>query len=148
MIEEELIRKFNMLEDEITELKTGKRQRWIMLQAPLISTSWDGDSFSSVAGGTLLDLSVIFGAPANIKEILLMVRVNDSAALGTPYLHFSCGPSVTEYHALMCITPGGDVTMQYTQPCPCSPNGDIYYEINASGAGTMDVVLQIWGYLI
>jgi len=31
---------------------------------------------------------------------------------------------------------------------PCDANGDIYYQITASGAGTMDVFVQIWGYWI
>ena len=29
---------------------------------------------------------------------------------------------------------------------PCDANGDVYYQIVASGTGTMDVHLQIWGY--
>ena len=29
---------------------------------------------------------------------------------------------------------------------PCDANGDIYYQIAASGTGTMDVNIQIWGY--
>jgi len=31
---------------------------------------------------------------------------------------------------------------------PCDANGDIYYQINASGSGTMDVWIEIWGYWV
>ena len=30
--------------------------------------------------------------------------------------------------------------------CPCDANGDIYYQIVASGTNTMDCWLEIWGY--
>lgn len=28
----------------------------------------------------------------------------------------------------------------------CDANGDIYYQLTASGSGTMDIYLEIWGY--
>jgi len=31
---------------------------------------------------------------------------------------------------------------------PCNADGDIYYQISASGASTFDVWIQIWGYYI
>jgi hypothetical protein len=31
---------------------------------------------------------------------------------------------------------------------PCTAGGDLYYQTLASGAGTLDVVIQIWGYWI
>ena len=31
---------------------------------------------------------------------------------------------------------------------PCDANGDIYYQIAASGEGTMDIYLKIWGYFL
>jgi hypothetical protein len=30
---------------------------------------------------------------------------------------------------------------------PCDANGDVYFQCVATGAGTLDVVLQLWGYL-
>ena len=29
---------------------------------------------------------------------------------------------------------------------PCDANGDIYYQIAASVANTMDIHIQVWGY--
>ena len=31
---------------------------------------------------------------------------------------------------------------------PCDANGDIYYEVAATGASTMDIHMRIWGYYI
>ena len=31
---------------------------------------------------------------------------------------------------------------------PCDANGDVYFEVNASGASTLDAWLEIWGYLL
>jgi hypothetical protein len=31
---------------------------------------------------------------------------------------------------------------------PCDANGDVYYQTAASGSGTLDVSLEIWGYWI
>jgi hypothetical protein len=31
---------------------------------------------------------------------------------------------------------------------PCDANGDVYYQIVASGTDTLDAILQIWGYFL
>jgi hypothetical protein len=39
-----------------------------------------------------------------------------------------------------------DVFRSETGVCPCNADGDIYYQVVATGAGTLDAFLQIWGY--
>jgi len=122
---------------------------WKFLTTPLTSTNWDGDA-KSAAGPTKLDMSAVFTGYPNmaVKAVLLRVAARDSASIGTPGLYFSVGPSATYYYALQANPPGADVLSSNTGICPCDANGDIYYKINASGSGTCDCWLEVWGYWI
>jgi len=122
---------------------------YTFLTTPLTSTDWDGDAKSD-ASATKLDMSAVFtGYPTTaIKAVLLRVAARDSAALGTTGLYFSVGPSATYYYALQANPPGGDVLSSNTAWVPCDANGDIYYKIEASGSGTCDCWLEVWGYFI
>jgi hypothetical protein len=142
------------LRDDITRLQNPVSQRtkpistpgWTMLTVPLTSTDWDGDSYSDVAV-TTLDLSTVFGAPAGVKAVLLEVLVRDSAAAENTWF-FSCGPSSTWAHEFVCHAGANDVYRYYTTWVPCDSNGDFYYNIDASGTGTLDIYLRIYGYYI
>ena len=119
------------------------------LTTPLTSTDWDGDAKSD-AGPTKLDMSAVFTGYPNmaVKAVLLRVAARDDAAIGTAGLYFSVGPSATYYYALQANPPGADVLSSNTGICPCDANGDIYYKINASGSGTCDCWLEVWGYWV
>ena len=119
------------------------------LTTPLTSTNWDGDAKSD-AGPTKLDMSAVFTGYPNmaVKAVLLRVAARDSASIGTAGLYFSVGPSATYYYALQANPPGADVLSSNTGICPCDANGDIYYKINASGSGTCDCWLEVWGYWV
>ena len=119
------------------------------LTTPLKSTDWDGDAKSD-AWPTKLDMSAVFkGYPTTPpKAVLLRIAARDSASIGTPGLYFSVGPSATYYYALQANPPGADVLSSNTGICPCDANGDIYYKINASGSGTCDCWLEVWGYWV
>ncbi len=121
---------------------------FVPLTTPLTSTSWDGDAYSTVGSSTQLDLSAVFGAPAGIKAVLLRIVCQDSAAWGTSGLYFACGPNATYFYAATCRPAGGDVLTEGLYVVPCDANGDVWYQIAASGVGTMDVFLSIWGYWI
>jgi hypothetical protein len=120
---------------------------FVPLSAPLTSTAWDGDAYSTTAA-TLLDLSAVFGVPANVKAVAVRLACNDSAAWGTNNLYVSLGPSASYYYALACHAFGGDVRNSVQGIVPCDANGDLYYRILASGAGTLDVFIEIIGYLL
>lgn len=115
--------------------------------APLTSTSWDGDSFNTTAK-TLIDLSAVFGVPANVKGILVRAAVQDSAAAsGDYYLTLAPNGSAGSGLTINCI-PVNDRLNRTELIVPCDSNGDIYYQIAASGSGTFDVYIQIWGYYL
>ena len=118
---------------------------WHYLQVPLTSTSWDGDSYSTTAK-TLIDLSVVFGVPAGVKAVLLFVWVRDSGS-ATNDTYLILGPTNSNLVG-MAIDPHAvnDRIRRATIIVPCDANGDIYYQIGASGAGTFDVFMQVWGY--
>lgn len=114
---------------------------------PLTSTAWDGDSFSTTAK-TLIDLSTVFGVPAGVKAVLLFVWVRDSgSAAADTYLIL--GPTTSNFVG-MAIDPHviNDRIHRATIKVPCDDNGDIYYQIGASGVGTFDVFMQVWGYYL
>ena len=117
---------------------------------PLTSTSWDGDARSTEAK-TKIDLSAVFGAPANIKAISVRIAARDSASVNTSAVYFGVSPNNTADSFAVDVSPRGLVNDYYANAhgvCPCDANGDIYYQVAASGAGTLDAVLQIWGYLL
>jgi len=121
---------------------------FVPLTTPLTSISWDGDSYSTTAK-TLIDLSAVFGAPAGVKAVLARVEIRDSGSSGfDAYLFLS--PVDTAGVGLMesCAGLGNDYRSRGTHIVPCDANGDIYYQINASGSLTMDVKIEIWGYFI
>lgn len=121
---------------------------YVPLATPLTSTSWDGDAHSDTSA-TLIDLSAVFGAPAGIKAVKLRVLVRDSVTVhtdATVRMDFSNVGTGTWTHALWPI--GGDFWDEKEITVPCNANGDIYYDINASGASTFDVHIQVLGYYI
>lgn len=120
---------------------------FVPLQAPLTSTDWDGDPRSTTAK-TVIDLSAVFGVPGGVKAVLVYVSLKDSGSAGADcYLILS--PNNTAGQGLV-VSPMSvdDRDGRYGLVVPCDANGDVYYQVVASGAGTMDVVLEIWGYWI
>ena len=128
-----------------TTIKPSQPQFYPLTTA-LISTSWDGDSFSTTSK-TLIDLSSVFGVPAGVKAVYVQMAIRDSASSTTDAwivlgadntagrgINFGCGGLAND----MWARPAAIV--------PCNTDGDIYYQINASGTSTFDVYLFIWGY--
>ena len=111
----------------------------------LTSTSWNGDSFSTTAK-TKIDLSAVFSVPAGVRAVLITVHVQDSGGAGTDCI-FILSPNATDGKGF--TTPcyiQNDAWNRMSHVVPCDSSGDIYYQIVASGASTMDVYLEIWGY--
>lgn len=115
------------------------------LTAPLTSTSWDGDAHSTTAK-TLIDLSAVFGVPAGVRWVLVYISLRDSGAAGNDcWLSLSPNDTANQGMLVSCL-PVNDRSNRTSAIVPCNADGDIYYQITASGSGTMDVHLQIWGY--
>lgn len=119
----------------------------VLLDTPLTSPSWNAAA-RSTTGPTLIDLSAVFGVPAGVKAVYVRAVVRDSAAWGTGNLAFFLGPSATYYYMFACTAFGGDLNNWSQGWVTCNANGDVYYRVLASGTGTMDVTLEIWGYML
>jgi len=117
-----------------------------VLDAPLTSTNFDGDSYSTTAK-TAIDLSSIFGAPAGIKAVLMKAQIKDSGS-AAGFCTLILGPSSTANVGLEVSCSGltNDAAANGCLLVPCNATGDICYQIYASDANTMDVTLQVWGY--
>jgi len=149
----ELRERINKLESYIANLnhrhyKIPAFSEIVFPDAPLTSTSWDGDAFSTTAK-TLIDLFTVFAVPKNVKAVLVKTRINDSgSAAGNPFLILSPTNTAGEGPYIQkCSGFADDYLHHHNGIVPCDSNGDIYYQIAASGAGTMDVYLQIYGYV-
>ena len=132
----------------IEALRAMPLPKFVPLTTPLTSTSWDGDAYSTT-GKTLIDLSAVFGAPAGIKAIAVIIACRDSGSAGTGGLYFLVSPNITTGQGAVTLRISGVTNDEYRDTagvCPCDSNGDIYYQITASGALTMDCFITIWGY--
>lgn len=143
-----LQREINDLKRQLERFQSGQFSTHEMtwLSAPLTSTSWDGDAFSTTAK-TLIDLSAVFSAPAGIRAVSVYWAWNDSGSAGAD-CWLCLSPNNTAGSGIFLGAYGltNDKRIFGSAMIPCDANGDIYYQINASGASTMDVYLQIWGY--
>lgn len=134
--------------DKLDGLNSTDFGRPVFLTTPLTSTSWDGDSFSTTAK-TLIDLSEEFGVPAGVKAVLVQLIARDSGSAASTNIFFGISPNNTDASCpVMAVGRGlpNDTMVYATGVCPCDANGDIYYQIVASGTGTMDCWIRIWGY--
>ena len=147
---EAMQREINQLKRQLEMFQSGNYAtcQFVPLTAALTSTSWDGDGYSTT-GKTLIDLSAVFGVPAGVKAILARIAIRDSDGADGDYT-FILSPEASGGVGpaqINCI-PVYDRYNRASFVVPCDANGDVYYQVAASGAGTMDVILQIWGYWI
>jgi hypothetical protein len=144
---EQIARLINGLTKRVEALETIEAGRWVDLSTPLTSTSWDGDSYGTV-GKTKIDLSAVFSVPAGVKAIGVEVDIRDSGSSGADCT-LLLSPNDTDYEGIYtrCSGLANDSYASHCFRVPCNVDGDVYYQILASGAGTpMDVYIRIWGY--
>ncbi len=122
---------------------------YVPLATPLTSTSFDGDAFSDTAA-TKIDTSEVFDAPAGIKAAVVRLIARDSGAHPQTGLHVTLSSSskMLATPQLSVRPPGADILSENCGIVNCDANGDFYYTIKASGAGTTDIWLSIVGYFI
>ena len=144
----------NKIERRLALLEArDKGYTFIPLATPLTSTSWDGDSHSTTAM-TLIDLSAVFSAPAGIRAVLVIAHAKDSGSAGiTDGCCFRLAPSAAPAGAggaffLRLEGIVNDAWHAEMGVVPCDANGDVYWSCAASGASTMDIWLEIWGYIL
>lgn len=117
---------------------------------PLTSTSWDGDAHSTTAK-TSIDLSAVFAVPAGIRAALIRLTARDSGSAAGSNIFFMVGNNNDANVGPLWVWLDGVTNDKYRDAygmVPCDANGDIYYQIGASGASTLDAHIQIFGYLL
>ena len=137
---------FSLVDHSHNTFSTAK---FVPLSTPLTSTSWDGDARSTTAK-TKIDLSAVFGVPDGAKGIFVRLVARDSGS-SAGYCQLSLSPNNTASSvALQAHLQGvaDDVYVSVNGVVPCDENGDVYYQITASGTGTLDAIIEIWGYWI
>lgn len=121
---------------------------FVPLTSRLTSTSWDGDAYSTTAK-TLINLNSVFGVPAGVRAVLASVFLRDSgSAANACWLILSPNDTANEGVYWACSGLTNDAYARGSYVVPCNADGNVYYQINASGKGTMDVWIQIWGYYL
>jgi hypothetical protein len=145
----DLEKRVRILEGIVNGLRSKKRttqKLGFIATAGLTSTDWDGDAYSTTAK-TLIDLSAVFGLPSGIKAVLVRTEVRDSASAANDVYMF-LSPNNSANVGIMASPAGltNDLRARGTHIVPCDENGDIYYQIVASGANTFDVKIEVWGY--
>lgn len=144
----DIIRAVGDLKARIDDL-AARQQRTVIINPVLTSTSWDGDARSTTAK-TLIDLSGVFsGTPANIRAVLVDIAIRDSGSAGGDY-YLILGPNNTSGAGKVFRVSGlvNDSIHSFQAWVPCNSDGDIYYQVVASGSGTMDIWLEIAGWLL
>jgi len=115
------------------------------LSTPLTAVSWTGTTFSTTAK-TLIGLVTVFGVPANTKSVDVKVQISDTGSARTD-CHLILGPtSVTGVGKVIDAPSVNGRSGRGSVVVPCDEHGDIYYQVVASGAGSMTITLQVWGY--
>jgi len=142
---EYLQRQINEVRDMAARAYMHESSLPVFLTAPLTSTSWDGDARSTTAK-TKIDLSAVFGAPANISAVLFGVACRDGgSAAGDTWLLLSPNDTVNEGLSISPY-PVNDRLARGMMVVPCNADGDVFFQISAIGVDTMDAWLQIFGY--
>lgn len=142
----------NGIQDEVVAIETHLLTNysvWKYLTTPLTSTDFDGDSFST-ASKTLIDLSDKFSVPAGVTAILATLQARDEASASSN-CYFALAPNNTDGQWALMVKPYNRVNDTYeieSGVVPCDSNGDVYYQTVASGSGTLDVIMEIWGYAV
>jgi hypothetical protein len=134
----------------VNHLETRPMEHWVYLSAPLTSTSWDGDARTTTAK-TTIDLSSVFGVPAGVKAIIAKIIANDStSAAQTTKCWFILAPNNTAGSGQGILIAGlpNDAQHMESVTIGCDANGDVYFQCDSGGVGTLDINLSIWGYLI
>lgn len=133
--------------DKLDGLDSTAFSRLVFLAASMGSTSWDGDARSTTAK-TKIDLSTVFGVPAGVKAVLVSSNIRDSGSANAAELYFILSPNNVSYDGIYqyCGGLANDAITSAERIIPCDANGDIYYQIRASGNGTMDIWMAIMGY--
>ena len=123
------------------------------LESQATSTSFAGNSFSTVSTKTRIYLQSGFGLPTEVKAISVRLAVRDSGAASNSAVYFALSPSTSAGVQLQLIArPAGlpnDYWVENNGIVPVNTTtNDVYYQCVASGTSTLEVYIVINGYWI
>jgi hypothetical protein len=148
---EQLARQLADLRGRVARLETLEVPRYDFypLIAPYTNTSFDGDSFSTVAANTLIDnAGWSTTIPADAVALNIKIAAKDSGSAAAANCWFGLYPASAAATTAAILYLGGladDQTFSHTSVVPCT-NGDIWYRCTASDVNTLDVWLWCFGY--
>ena len=123
----------------------------VYLATPYTNANFNGDSFSDVAANTKIentDWSTTI--PTTAKALLLRCAVRDSGSAGETTCQlqlYSAAAAATASAVVPVAGVANDAFHEAQVIVPCT-DGDIWYQIAASGANTFDVWLWLIGYWV
>lgn len=137
----------------VVQASDDRLRKIVFLTTPLTSTAWDGDARSTTAK-TLIDMSAVFGLPAAsanfyVEAVLVRLAARDSGSATSSAPYVALSPNNISGSAPLIVRPAGlpnDYFADYLGWVTCDANGDLYFQTSATGAGTLDVWIEIWGY--
>ena len=122
----------------------------VLFTTPYTSSSFDGDSFSATSK-TGINLASLFNIPSNAIAVLVQLLASDSNSATYSDVFFGVGPNSTAGSLAVIACPRGlpnNFIAYGFGICACSPLSTIYYQVGASGTGTLKGWIRIWGYLL
>lgn len=123
----------------------------VPLSTPIAHNSFNGDSYSDVTSNTKIEnTSWATTIPSDAKALLIYGWCRDSGSAATAGLYVALFSSSGASNASFAISPSGKANDDYAfgmGVVPCT-DGDIWYQVEASGTSTMDIWLLVWGYFI
>ena len=148
-----LMNRIESLEERIRFLNRLENKGGLVftpLTTPLTSTGWDGDYYSTTEK-TKIDLSAVFGVPAGVKAVYVRLASLDTGSYASTTTKVRLSPNNISGSGSLFSSSAGRANGRYEEAAgivPCDENGDIYYQITASGTNTTGIILEIWGYWI
>ena len=119
------------------------------LTTPYTNSGFAATAFSDVASNTIIqNTSWSTAIPTEAKALLIRCWIRDSGSAGTSGLYLVLVGTAAGTIAAARIDLEGVPNDQWRGEqviVPCV-NGDVWYQVNASGAGTMDITLWCLGY--
>lgn len=138
------------LRRETERQRVRAHERTVWLTKRLTSTAWNGNARSTTAK-TKIDMSSVFaGYPdAPVRAVYVHASVRDSGSANKDCV-LILGPDDTANIGIgwRCSGLPNDKVHSSGGWVPCDVNGDIYYQIIASGSSTLDAWIDVWGYML
>ena len=148
----DLIRRLTRLEKRVDDLARPEiGPTPIFVPEAYTNTDFDGDSFSTVAAHTKIEnTSWSTTIPSDARGLLIRIQAADSGSAGNTNINFrlyaTAGAGLAAARVDLDGVPNDSLVNQ-TVLIPCT-DGDVWYRCTASGAGTMDVWLRVFGYWV